>query len=119
MNGSIQQKTENILKFRDLLPGIINRLPRIPALFKAVRAMQTIDMEDSHSLGKLMETNALRFPGKRALLYEDQVFTHKELNEHINRYANFLHSEGIQKGDVVGVFLENRSETNKGKNYNE
>jgi len=46
----------------------------------------------------------------KPLLYEDQVYTHKELNEWINRYANFFLSLGANKGEVINVFLENRPE---------
>lgn len=110
MTENTQLNNEYMLKFRDLLPGIVKRLQRMPSLFKAIRAMQKISMSDHHSLGRLMEINADRYPEKRALLYEDEIFTHKTLNEHVNRYANYLYSAGIRKGDVVGVLLENRPE---------
>ena len=54
--------------------------------------------------------NAVKFPNNKALLYEDQEYTYKELNEWINRYANFFLSLGVEKGEVINVFLENRPE---------
>ncbi|MBU0994570.1 MAG: long-chain-acyl-CoA synthetase [Proteobacteria bacterium] len=104
------QHTELVVTFRDLLPGIISRVPRIPSLLKTVFEMKTVSMNDINSVGMVIERNAAMHPEKRALLYEDQVFTHKELNEAVNRYANYFISEHIQKGDVVGVFMENRPE---------
>jgi citronellyl-CoA synthetase len=110
MDRTIASKPENMIKFQDLLPGIIERLPRIPSLLKAFRAGLSISMDDYNSIGLITENNASLFPEKRALLYEDQCYTHKELNELINRYANYFHKKGIKPGDVVGVMLENRPE---------
>ena len=64
-------KSGNMLKFTDLMPGILGRLPRIPPLFKVVRDMQKTSLEDNNSMGLLIEKNATLFPDKKALLYED------------------------------------------------
>lgn len=102
--------TEGILRFTDLLPGILRTLPRVPSLFKASYLMQTMSMDDYNSIGRVVETNAERYPDKLSLLYEDQTFTHKEFNKRVNKYAHFFHSKGLKKGDVVGIFVENRPE---------
>lgn len=63
------------------------------------------------SIGLRMEQRAQLNPDRIALLYEDLKYTNKELNEWINRYANyFLNKAELKKGDVVVVFLENRPE---------
>src|SRR5690606_16430037 len=56
------------------------------------------------------ERNAKRRPQGTALLYEDRRYTHREVHELSNRWANWLASRGVAKGDVVSVLLENRPE---------
>ena len=104
------QSTDDIVTFRDILPGILSALPRLPQVFKAAWEMKTVSIKGTNSLGLLIERNAAQYPDKRSLLYEDQVFTHREFNEAVNQYAHFFLSAHIKKGDVVGVFLENRPE---------
>ncbi|MBW1847417.1 MAG: long-chain-acyl-CoA synthetase [Deltaproteobacteria bacterium] len=66
---------------------------------------------EDDSIGLRMEHRAQQNPDKIALLYEDVTFTNKELNEWINRYANyFLNEVELKKGDVAVVFVENRPE---------
>jgi len=65
---------------------------------------------EDDSIGLRMEHRAKQNPNKTALLYEDEKFTNKELNEWINRYSNYFLKAGLKKGDVVIVFIENRPE---------
>jgi fatty-acyl-CoA synthase len=46
-------------------------------------------------------------PEKRAIIFEDNVFTYKQLNDRINKTANMLQNMGIGKGNRVGVLLYN------------
>ncbi|MEA5602788.1 long-chain fatty acid--CoA ligase [Nostoc sp. UHCC 0252] len=47
------------------------------------------------------------YPEKIALVFEDKLFTYKQLNQLVNRVANGLHGLGIEKGDRVILFLPN------------
>ncbi|MDZ7968361.1 MAG: long-chain fatty acid--CoA ligase [Nostoc sp. DedSLP03] len=47
------------------------------------------------------------YPEKIALIFEDKLFTYKQLNQLVNRVANGLHGLGIEKGDRVILFLPN------------
>ena len=46
-----------------------------------------------------------------ALTFEDRKITYEEMFESINKYAKFLHSKGIGKGDVVGICTLNTPES--------
>lgn len=61
-------------------------------------------------MGSVFEHNAEVYSNKTAILFEDVQHTHSEFNEGINKYANYFLSEGIQKGDVVVVMVDNRPE---------
>jgi len=96
----------------ELIPIIVNKLPeKLPAL--VMGGIPTLLQKDSdvNSIGKVMEENAVRFRNKTAILFESEKLTHHELNALVNQYAYFLYNEGVRKGDVVVVFLENRPET--------
>ncbi|HVJ48677.1 class I adenylate-forming enzyme family protein [Desulfitobacterium sp.] len=59
------------------------------------------------NVGYLLTLNAHRYPDKTALVYKDQHFTYRELNERVNRLAHSLIGLGITKGDKVGYLFPN------------
>lgn len=66
--------------------------------------------EELGSVVKMLEVQVMKTPDRRALVFENKSFTYLELNEEINRLANFLiQQHGIKPGKQVGVML-NRSE---------
>lgn len=61
-------------------------------------------------LGTGLRLNAIRYPDKEALVFQDKRFTYKELNERVNRVANELVGRGLKKGDKVAALLHNCNE---------
>ncbi len=110
MSTDLQTGSKFSLKFRDLLPGLLSNMPRLPSLLKVGKEMLSISMDNFNSMGQIIERNAENYPDKNALLYENLKFTHKELNDAINRFANYFQSIGMKKGDVAIILLENRPE---------
>ena len=66
--------------------------------------------ENKVSWGELVETNAKIYTDNIAIKFEEKTFTYKEFNEWANRYANYLLSLGLKKGDVVELMMTNRPE---------
>lgn len=66
----------------------------------------------STTIGELVEWTARNYPEKIGLIYrrKNQVWTYKQLDEQVNRFANALIGLGVRKGDIVSVFLYNTSE---------
>jgi citronellyl-CoA synthetase len=62
------------------------------------------------SLGLLVQQNAHRRPNDIALLCEDEIVTWQVLNERANRVAHSLKAQGVQAGDCVSIFMQNRIE---------
>jgi acyl-CoA synthetase (AMP-forming)/AMP-acid ligase II len=83
---------------------------KLPSIVKGLKTIGKNDKAEALSIGSLLETNARERGSEPAVLYEDQVFSHAELHDISNRYANLFHSMGIRKGDAVAVLLENRPE---------
>ncbi|RMP68317.1 hypothetical protein ALQ18_00014 [Pseudomonas marginalis pv. marginalis] len=89
------------------VPAIVRALPRV------VRGMRTANVTDPRQpcgLGWQFEQAALRNPEGAAILYGDSVLSYRQANQRANRIADYLHGQGIGKGDVVALFIENRPE---------
>ena len=93
--------------YKDFIFGLFSLYWRLDT-FLIAKEFEKIGPDIKGSLGMCLERNAIIYANNKALLFEDQVYTHKELNEWINRYANFFLSLGVTKGEVINVFLENR-----------
>jgi acyl-CoA synthetase (AMP-forming)/AMP-acid ligase II len=94
----------------DLIPGLLSLSWRIPSIFLTVRRLKRFQDDAAESLGAVLERNAEAFPDHPALLYEDVRLTHRELNKRVNRYAHYFSSQGVGKGDVALVLVDNRPE---------
>ncbi|MFX0005052.1 MAG: AMP-binding protein, partial [Candidatus Hermodarchaeota archaeon] len=115
--GPIEKETSKSSKsvsgyqitYKDYVFGLMSLVWRLNS-FRLEEEFEKIGPDEKISLGKCLEGNAVKFPNNKALLYEDQEYTYKELNEWINRYTNFFLSLGVKKGEVINIFLENRPE---------
>jgi len=89
------------------VPTIVRALPRV---VRGMRAANVTDPAQPCGLGWHFEQATLRNPDGVALLYADTCLTYREANGRANRIAHYLHDQGIRKGDVVALFIENRPE---------
>lgn len=64
----------------------------------------------NNTVADVFEENVLAHPDKIAVVSDTQRWTFRQVNEHANRVANVLQAQGYQKGNVVGLLLENRAE---------
>lgn len=58
----------------------------------------------------ILERNAVERPEKVALICDGQHLTYSQINDMANRLANALHSNGVQKGDRIILYLLNSVE---------
>ena len=94
--------------FFEFLPGVFRFLKIAPKVIGAVKAMKKLKPGDCGSLGMFIEENAVKHADVPALLFESEKYTYKEFNEQANRVANYFLSQGIKRGDLVVVLLDNR-----------
>src|SRR5262249_13051731 len=59
---------------------------------------------------QFVERHASRQGERAAILYGDRTVSWRELNEGANRYARWARTQGLKKGDVVALLMENRPE---------
>jgi citronellyl-CoA synthetase len=89
------------------LPSIAKAIPR---LVKGMKVANVTDPTQSCGLGWSFEQATLRNPDGPALLQGPVTLSYTDVNQWANRIAHHLISQGIGKGDVVAVFIENRPE---------
>lgn len=58
-------------------------------------------------IGDLLRHSVNRYPDHPAIIGEDFSFTYREFNNRVNRLANSLHANGVNKGDRLGILLMN------------
>ncbi len=89
------------------LPSIAKAIPRV---VKGMKAANVKDPTQPCGLGWSFEQATLRNPDGPALLQGEVALTYAQVNQWANRIAHHLIAQGIRKGDVVAVFIENRPE---------
>ena len=89
------------------LPMIAKAIPRV---VKGMKVANVKDPTQTCGLGWTFEQATLRNPDGVALLQDDVALTYAQVNQWANRIAHHLSEQGIGKGDVVAVFIENRAE---------
>lgn len=89
------------------VPTIVRALPR---LVRGIRVANITDPDQPCGLGWTFEQATQRNPDGAALLYGDTVLSYRQANQQANRMAHYLQQQGIGKGDVVALFIENRPE---------
>jgi len=98
----------DIIKPIDVVKRLPKIIERVPAIVRAIKASRKAT--DNDSMPRCFESTAARYPGNIAIYYEDQKFTYLEFNRKANQIAHYLQSEGIGKGDVVGLYMQDRPE---------
>ncbi|XP_046679982.1 long-chain fatty acid transport protein 4 [Homalodisca vitripennis] len=54
--------------------------------------------------------NVRKHPNKIAFYFEDRSWTFQEVEDQSNRVANYFRTQGVSRGDAVGLLMENRPE---------
>ncbi len=94
-------------EFARKIPAFARKLPKmVVGLKMAANTDPTIPVGLGWCLEKAVRTN----PHGPAVLYKDTRLTYTQFNQWANRIAHYFLSQGLQKGDVVAVYVENRPE---------
>ncbi|HBC57188.1 MAG TPA: long-chain-acyl-CoA synthetase [Gammaproteobacteria bacterium] len=94
------------------LPMVLKQVPsvlaRVPNVVRAGAILNPLNK--NLSLGWAIANAAKKHPNNPAIYYEDRMLTYKQLNEAANQVANCLKAQGVTRGDVVALFMQNRPE---------
>ena len=100
----------NYIRFRDFIHRAPSLLKRIPSIAKGMKLSNIRDPEIPVGIAWSVEQCVRINPLGTALIYEDRKLSYQSFNAWANRLAQALSAEGIKKGDVVSVLIENRPE---------
>jgi fatty-acyl-CoA synthase len=94
--------------------GIVGALRRDSELLgigaRVAWRMRKMRPVGTFTAASLVEQWADRTPNAVAIRFEGRDVTYAELNADANRYANWAHSCGLGRGDVIALLMENRPE---------
>lgn len=84
--------------------------PKIPKMVQGLVLAANTDPTKTVGLGWALEKATQENPHGSAVLYKDTRLSYTQFNQWVNRIAHFYKAQGLQKGDVVAVYVENRPE---------
>jgi fatty-acyl-CoA synthase len=94
--------------------GVLQSVARETAYLSAVGRtmfrMRHVKPDSPATIVDLIEGYARQTPDAPALLYLDQTVSYRALDEGANRYAHWALAQGVQRGEAVALFMENRPE---------
>ncbi len=91
----------------------LGELPLLTAKEEALLAQfndTEADFDREITIADRFEAIALRYAEKTALIFEEQHFSYRELNEHANGIAHALREMGVAEGDLVALLCANSAE---------
>jgi fatty-acyl-CoA synthase len=94
--------------------GLFDALTReatyISAVGRTLYRMRHVKPDSPITIADVVEGFARDKPDNLAILCEGRELSYRAMNEGANRYANWARGQGIGKGDVVALLMENRPE---------
>ena len=102
-------KIPTTISASEFIIKILQITPRLPSMITSlVKGLKNISSNVNNSWGLELEKIARLYPDNPAVKSPDGSLTYRQLNERANRYAHYLLSKGVGRGDVVTLCFENR-----------
>jgi crotonobetaine/carnitine-CoA ligase len=89
------------------LGGFISAEISRGTLIQNLDGLSKVKIPVDMSWADLLEERAAQVPNKKFLLYENESYTYKEMDQNANKMANLLKSFGGGKGKGLGIFMKN------------
>lgn len=103
------ENNDNI-RLNQVIRKSIKIIPRLPGFVKSAKLMRLEHQNQAVGIGPCIEEIAKKNPRGTAILFEERKISYRELNNWSNRIGKHFIQQGFKKGDVVGVFVQNRPE---------
>lgn len=105
-----QTTQTDIITLGDVATRLPNFITKVPHILSGLKQAYLRTPASPTGLGIAFEKAVKRNPQGIALLFEDQSYSYRALNEWANQIAHYYLSLGAKKGDVIAVMVENRPE---------
>lgn len=101
-----------IIQFNKFLFNKIDYLFISRALYRYAKLLTLVKrcQRKNVSVCDVFHQYVAKHPQKTCIIFDGQEWTFLEINEFSNRIANLFQQHGYKKGDVVGLFMDNRPE---------
>jgi fatty-acyl-CoA synthase len=93
-----------------LFDRIKSEIAYFNGLRRALARTTPVGKNPTRTYCNLAEELAAKYGEQIALLSDRETFSYREWNGRANRYARWALSQGLRKGDVVGLLMPNRPE---------
>jgi len=101
---------EDLVRWSDIVHSLPKLISKLPTLLEGFSLTRLDNPSKPVGLALEFERAAIENPLGIAILGPQQRLTYSEANRQANQLARSLRSQGIGKGDVVGIFISNRPE---------
>ena len=105
-----QTTQTDIITIGDVATRLPNFITKVPHILSGLKQAYLRTPASPTGLGIAFEKAVKRNPQGIALLFEDQSYSYRALNEWAHQIAHYYLSLGAKKGDVLAVMVENRPE---------
>ena len=105
-----QTTQTDIITIGDVATRLPNFITKVPHILSGLKQAYLRTPASPTGLGIAFEKAVKRNPQGIALLFEDQSYSYRALNEWANQIAHYYLSLGAKKGDVIAEMVENRPE---------
>jgi fatty-acyl-CoA synthase len=93
-----------------LFKRIKNEVIYLRAALRSLKKLGNIYKHPNQTYPDIIEHLARTKPNNIAIYFEDRAITYREFDEAANRYARWALAQGLGRGDVVALMMENRPE---------
>jgi len=91
-----------------VIAGVRRELVYLTSIARTLWLLRLIKPHATRSIVDIVEAQVGRRPGNLAILYQDQSLTYAQMDARANRYAHWALAQGIGRGQVVALLMENR-----------
>ena len=93
-----------------MLTKIKNELIYLSTLRRILSSLKSINNDENFIITNKISSFADKTPDSIAIYFEDREITYKEFINRANQYSHWFLDNGLKKGDVVALLMENRPE---------
>uniref|UniRef100_A0A3P8SCM1 Arachidonate--CoA ligase n=1 Tax=Amphiprion percula TaxID=161767 RepID=A0A3P8SCM1_AMPPE len=99
-------------KFLQIFARTVGRDLHAATVLLRVKMNVRRHLKEKNTIPKIFAETVERYGDKTALIFEGtgEKWTFRQLDEYSSRVANLLLERGFREGDVVAIFMENRSQ---------
>jgi len=92
------------------LAGVTREYIYLSRIIRTFYRMRKVKPHSTRIITTIIAEQAAKTPDALAVICPERTYTYRDLNEGANRHAQWARAQGIGKGDVVALLMENRAE---------